>query len=534
MGWASASNMVAINLVYFYIPPTTSSNSTDSCGTSVSNATADNSDATTLFPIYVPQVSFAAVLNTIVILAALGRLWDAVTDPCIASFSDRLRWKRGRRLPLMAMGALPTAVFSALLFFPPVEHESLWNVAWLGVVQLLFYLALTAYCTPFFALVPEFGHTEKQRLELAVACSMSFALGAVLSTTSSSIGSGFASAQSGLQFGIAVISVVNLVLMIMPVAFISEAKHVHAPNHSPSLLAGMRHCATNKYFRAYVMADLAFCACTGSQPAPLSSHAPPASLALPLRTAKGRARSNPTLAVYASAMIQTALPFYTTVLVCAPELLTPVIGVLVLVSLIWYYPVARLAGRYGKKRLVLGAMLLLSACFCAVGFLGDPLSPLPPALQLFGGVAFLSVPLSAMGMLPNACLADIVVHDALRTGQSTEGMFFGARTFLQKIGTTLGIMTFASLTNLGNSPGAPFETDLGVRLSGPACALVFCIACLCFSFYDEASLQRETRAMLQAREDAGIQASPAALSDTAGGASSKIRVEPTSHDATGT
>ena len=52
--------------------------------------------------------------------------------------------------------------------------------------------------------------------------------------------------------------------------------------------------------------------------------------------------------------------------------------------------------------------------------------------------------------------------------------------------------------------------------------------------YDEASLQRETRAMLQAREDAGIQASPAALSDTAGGASSKIRVEPTSHDATGT
>ena len=75
---------------------------------------------------------------------------------------------------------------------------------------------------------------------------------------------------------------------------------------------------------------------------------------------------------------------------------------------------------------------------------------------------------SDFGIPPNACLADIVVHDALRSGKSNEGMFFAARTFLQKIGTTLGIMTFASLTNFGNSPAVPFESDLGVRLSGPA------------------------------------------------------------------
>lgn len=79
-------------------------------------------------------------------------------------------------------------------------------------------------------------------------------------------------------------------------------------------------------------------------------------------------------------------------------------------------------------------------------------------------------------------------------------MFFAARTFLQKVGMTLGIMTFASLTNFGNSAGVPFVSDLGVRLSGPACACVFLVALAAFCFYDETTLRRET-AELQAKRE---------------------------------
>ena len=476
LGWASASNMVGLLLVFFYIPPT----STDSCGTMVAGGNSSSSSSSSsngsnsssvdepLFPIYVPQVTFATILNTIVLLAAAGRLWDAVTDPCIASFSDRLRWQRGRRIPMLAAGALPTALFSALLFFPIVPHESGWNVVWLALIQLLFYLSLTCYCTPFFACVPEFGHTEAQRLDLAVACSISFALGGVLATSTSSLGrllNSDVTPVASLQFGVVVVSTINALLMIAPVMAIDERKHAQAPSESASLFVGMRICLANRYFRAYVMADLAF--------------------------------------FYASAMIQTALPFYLNVLLCAPDLLTPVVAALVGISLLWYYPVAVLARRLGKKRLVLSAMLVLALVFVGVAFAGAPLAPIPTALQLFGGVAVISVPLSALGMLPNACLADIVVHDALSSGQSNEGMFFAARTFLQKIGTTLGIMTFASLTNAGNSAGVAFQDDLGVRLSGPACAAFFLIAMLAFSFYDEKTLQRETREMeAQARAKA--------------------------------
>ena len=88
---------------------------------------------------------------------------------------------------------------------------------------------------------------------------------------------------------------------------------------------------------------------------------------------------------------------------------------------------ALLARRYGKRRLVLVAMLALATVFGGVTFLGAPLAPVPNLLQLFGGVSVISMPMSALGMLPNACLADIVVHDALSTGQSNEGMCVARR-----------------------------------------------------------------------------------------------------------
>ena len=475
LGWAAASQVVGIQLIYFFIPPAGGGCSDLEGLTTPSNESGSGvEDPEPIFPIYVSQVKFAVVLNVIVILAAAGRLWDAVTDPCVANFSDRLRWKRGRRLPMMAIGGLPTALFAALLFFPIVPSESAANIVWLAIVQLIFYLSLTCYCTPFFALVPEFGHTEKQRLNLSMAGSISFAVGSVLAGAAPSLGEmlGFERAEVSLQVGISIVCLLAAILMYVPVLAIDERKHTYPPSDAESLFTAMRHCAGNRHFRAYVMADLAF--------------------------------------FYASAMIQTALPFYLTVLLCEPNMLTPVVGALVLTSLLWYYPVALLARRFGKKRLVLLAMLVLAIVFIAVSFLGQPLLPVPPMVQLFGGLAVISVPLSALGMLPNACLADIVVHDALRTGQSNEGMFFAARTFLQKIGVTLGIMTFASLTNFGNSPG----DDLGVRLSGPACVVVLLLAVLAFSFYDEKTLTRETHEMMQAK-GRGAPASSPRLNSTA-------------------
>ena len=138
-------NIVNLQLVYFYIPTSESG-----------------------IPEFIPQVTFLVVLNTLTILAASGRIFDAITDPIIAALSDKHEGKRGRRVPFMKWGAVPAAVFCLLLFLPPSTSAGWLNIAWLFVIQLGFYISLTLYVTPYFALMAEIGHTGEERLSLSM------------------------------------------------------------------------------------------------------------------------------------------------------------------------------------------------------------------------------------------------------------------------------------------------------------------------------------------------------------------------------
>ncbi|HMB20189.1 MAG TPA: MFS transporter, partial [Spirochaetota bacterium] len=154
LGWSTLINIIGLQLVYFYIPPEGSGIET-----------------------FIPQVTFLMVINIITMIAAGGRLWDAITDPLIANLSDRWKGKRGRRIPFLAAGAVPAALFCTLMFVPIVMGQSGWNVAWLFAMQTFFYLFLTVYVTPFFALIPELGHTADERLNLSTWISITYALG---------------------------------------------------------------------------------------------------------------------------------------------------------------------------------------------------------------------------------------------------------------------------------------------------------------------------------------------------------------------
>ena len=230
LGWASIDRIVSIQLVYFYIPP----EDMDSCDGSNVTAASANSSLTPIFPPYVHTVPILVVLNTIVILASAGRIWDAVTDPLIASFSDRLRTRFGRRIPCMAFGCVPTAVACVLLFFPLVddaqELPSGWNIFWLGLMQAVFFAALTLYVTPYSALLPELGQTDQQRLDLSMWCSIAFTVGAVLASAAPNIGRIFTEEiLLGLRLGILVISIIGCVCMFVPVFAIDESRYAREP-----------------------------------------------------------------------------------------------------------------------------------------------------------------------------------------------------------------------------------------------------------------------------------------------------------------
>ncbi len=110
-GWAMLSGLISNWLVYFYQP----------------DAAAQSAGQT----LFIPQgrVIFA-VFTVIGAITALGRVFDAVTDPWIASMSDRCKSSLGRRIPFMKWAALPLALSTVLVFCAPVGKTSWINVIW--------------------------------------------------------------------------------------------------------------------------------------------------------------------------------------------------------------------------------------------------------------------------------------------------------------------------------------------------------------------------------------------------------------------
>ena len=430
-GWSTLINIVGLMLVYFYVPP-------DNAG----------------IPFFITQITFLGILNAITLIAGSGRLLDAITDPLIANFSDRATFKRGRRIPFLLAGALPAALFCFLMFTPPVDGISGWNIVWLVVMQALFYIFLTTYVTPFFALLPELGHTATERLNLSTWISVTYALGIIVAAQTPLIADifqnslGLAERATAFQYAIALLAFIAFLLMLVPTFFIDEKTYCRSQPTTVPMLPALRETFRNQNFIYYVVADFSY--------------------------------------FMGLTIISTGLLFYITVLLGQPEALVgSLLAIMVIVSFLFYPLVNLLARRTGKKILVVASFLFMSGIFLGIFFLGR--IPLPEATQAYLLVLLYALPVAFLGILPNAVLADIAGHDALKTGEAKEGMYFAARTLMQKFGQTFGIFVFAALTTLGKDPG----DDLGIRLSGLVGFGLCLTAGLIFTRYKEEKILAE-------------------------------------------
>src|SRR5476651_926062 len=144
IGWSIMTNLIIVMLPYFYLPP--------------SNAG--------LMPL-LPQLLLFGVMNILPVIAASGRLVDALYDPFIASMSDKSNHKQGRRIPFMKWAILPAVIFCGLTFCPPVKDESVWNALWLAITLVLFSMGATTYIIPYNALLPELTDTAAEKVKLS-------------------------------------------------------------------------------------------------------------------------------------------------------------------------------------------------------------------------------------------------------------------------------------------------------------------------------------------------------------------------------
>ncbi len=426
-GWSLLINIIGTWLVYFYLPPREAE-----------------------LPILITDVAIFGILNTIGIVASVGRLWDAITDPLIANYSDRLDTRWGRRVPMLAAGAFPASLFCFLTFFPPDSFISTKNLVWLIVMMLAFYFFLTTYVTPYFALIPELGKTPEERLNISTYISVTYFLGIAVAAQAPLIWNSILQGETSMpkveavQYTLGGLCLLAMICMYFPVFAVDEKKYCESVPSTVPFKEAIILTFRNKSFLFFALSDLAY--------------------------------------FLSITILQTGLIYYVTILLSQEEQLQGALMVVLGVVSFLLYPVVNLLARKtGKKPLVLVGFFVFFLVFVFVSILGRDWVPLDKVLQGYLIVILAAIPMAILGILPNAILADIAELDALKTGSQREGLFYAGRTLMQKVGQTLGILIFSSLLLLGRDMSNP----TGIQATGPAAAFFCVVAIFLFSRYKE-------------------------------------------------
>lgn len=478
LGWSLLSGIISAWLVTYYLP--------------TGGETGDIAAGATQF--IVPGLVIGGFMTVLGLITALSRVFDAVTDPLIASLSDRSKNPRGRRMPFMLVAAVPLAIVTVLLFCAPFgAHDAggnVGNIVWISVAIVLFYLFMTMYCTPYNALISEFGKTQEDRMFISTSISLTFFAGTLIAYIPFVLAGAGVNADtlavepkfitgllmnSGMSLQDAyswsfricfiVLAVIAAVCMLLPAILIKEKEYVETKPSTENVVKSLVSTFKNKDFRTFSLSDIMYWV--------------------------------------GLTLFQTGLPFFVKVsLGFDAGMVMVFMGGMTVLSAVFYPFVTKLVMKFGKKKLVIAGFLGLALCYAITA-----VSSIPNFLPKQGGANGLSwafgvvimlisaLPMALLGIIPQSIVADVAEAEAKTTGQNREGMFFAARTFAMKLGQSIAMILFTSLAIIGAEKAAPGSNDivaskLGLMIAAIA-AVTFCVAGAAFLlFYREKKIMK--------------------------------------------
>jgi len=434
LGWSILAGIVSNLLVNFYLP--------DQTGNGVIT--------------FVTSGTFLG-LTVIGLITAAGRLVDAVTDPWIANMSDGCRHKLGKRIPFMRYASFPFALVTVLIFCCPVRGESGWNIVWLAVTMVLFYIFMTAYCTPYNALIPVLGRNQKDRMDVSTYISLTYIVGTGIAFAGKMIWEAL-QGMTGWDYYLCarlvlgVLAVIAFVCMIIPAFVIKERDYDNSEPVKINAFKSLGNTFKNRHFRVFVISDVIYW--------------------------------------IGITIFNTGFIFYVENLLELDNYMVLFIF-MTLVTFVCYPIVNILTRKFGKKKLLIVGFALFGFAFLVSAFAGK-VTFIPNVVYGFIICVLVGVPLAILGVIPQAIVADIAESDNIETGENRDAMFYAARTFAFKLGQSVAMIIFTSLAVVGQyteigADGAEVirNNGTGYRIS-LVIALVLClIAMVVIIFYKE-------------------------------------------------
>jgi len=352
----------------------------------------------------------------------LGRVIDALADPLVAHWSDRLRGPAGRRRPFILAGTPIMALAFVLLWHPPDAGTSAATFAYVTIVLGIFFLAFTLVLNPYTALLPEVTRAGRERISTAAAQ----AIFSLAGTGTAFLASSHIAARVGFAGMGLVLAPIGMLTLIAAALAVRERRPTEAATAFPEAL---RIVFGFGPFRIFILGF--------------------ALLWLGL------------------SMIQLAIALIVTVLMGLPRTsVGTVLGLSVAATLLATPAVAAVAHRIGARRTLLAAMSIAAVLTPLIGTIGLWPLPISAATQGYVLIPLAGPALAALFVLPNAILADITQAVAHLTGRRVEGMFFAFQ------GLILNGATSVASVCLGAALGI-FGYNVGLRM-----APVFATACV--------------------------------------------------------
>lgn len=444
LGWSILSGIITAWLVTFYLPT--------------------SADIKAGAPTYLPSgLIILGILTILGLISFICRIFDAVTDPLIASLSDRSKNPKGRRIPFMKRAAIPFAIVAVLVFFAPQPNPgsiSWVNIIWVLAALILFYLFMTMYCTPYNALISEFGKTQEDRMYISTAISLTFFFGTmiaylpfVLAGVLRGMGVSF---PWSYRICFIVLAAVAMICMLIPAFKLNEKDFVDAVPSDTNTFKSLAKTFKNKEFLKFSASDIAY--------------------------------------FIALTLFQTGLPFFVKVSMKLDESFTMYfLGAMTVLSACFYPIVSGLVRKFGKKKLVIAGFLGLALAYVITALI----NVIPGFTGIIPGVLIVVIaafPMALLGIIPQSIVADVAEEDAIRTGEKREGMFFAARTFAMKLGQSVAMLVFTSLAVIGAAQDLKSNdltaSPLGLRIIAIV-AVFFCVlGAVILALYNEKKVMK--------------------------------------------
>ncbi len=405
-------------------------------------------------PVLLPENKLFGFITIMALITALGKIVDAVTDPIVASLSDKCKHKAGRRMPFLRYAALPYALSVLLIFYAPFSQGSAANAVWVGFFLISYYTAYTFFFIPRNALVPEIIPDAKVRVgyygisTVFFMGSSSFMYAATLFVDMlKNAGLSPLWAWRTVFTFFAIIGIVCLLLS----AYAFEEKDYVLKNTKPkeSMLKSFSIVLRNKNFVIFSLGDL--------------------------------------FSGISMAFFQTAMLYYITMLLNVPESQSFLVMLAAIAVAICLFPlIIKLSRKYNKKMPLIIASIVFTAVFGLIYF-GDKIAALAPGNELFIGLAMgviVSFPFAAINILPQSVVSDIIQCDSLVSGVNREGIFSAVKTFIEKIASAVAMMGVSSILAVGAVTGESVGLQ-GVKLTGVFAGIFSLLSLIVFIFYND-------------------------------------------------